>query len=167
MEKIKAFYGAHKNSVLIALGVCIIAVILLIVWLLRSPQQAQPVVNTPSVSVPVVAQPKPVVHKVTSKQIETPKMSYTDAVKAYADRRIQFDQICRATPFNNVYKNGTEIMIDNRGPQTRIFNIASTAYTVSGYDYAIVKLSNSTNVSQQILIDCGAQENAATVLIER
>lgn len=92
-------------------------------------------------------------------------LSYEAALKKYADRRIQFGEDCLATPGVSTYKEGTEIMIDNRSKMAKTFNVISPV-SVGAYGFAIVKLSSAT-LTKEIGIDCGTQQNAATVLIQK
>lgn len=92
-------------------------------------------------------------------------LSYQKALVTYKDRRIQLDKACQATPNNVTYKNGTSIMIDNRSPEARTFKLGST-YTIKGYGFRIITLNSST-VPATWLLDCGAGQNAATILIQK
>src|SRR5690606_21630321 len=53
------------------------------------------------------------------------KMSYEEALRVYSTRRIQFDGVCNPTPAMSTYKNGTEIMIDNRASVARTLTLGS------------------------------------------
>lgn len=95
-------------------------------------------------------------------------LSYKDALVTYKDRRIQLNNqngLCQAVPNNVTYKNGTNIMIDNRSPNARTVKLGST-FTIKGYGFKIVNVSSST-LPATWLLDCGAQQNVATILIQR
>lgn len=93
------------------------------------------------------------------------KMSYANALNMYKDRRIQLNDACQAIPNTMTFKNGTTIMIDNRSKTARKLNI-NGAYTVGSYDYITVKLTSAT-LPKTILIDCGASQNVATILLQK
>lgn len=94
-------------------------------------------------------------------------LSYQKALETYGDRRIQLSDVqpCVATPNTMTFKNGTNIMIDNRSSQTRTIKLGST-FSIKGYGFKIVKLSSST-VPTTWLMDCGASQNVATILIQK
>jgi hypothetical protein len=94
------------------------------------------------------------------------KLAYGEAWKIYGDRRIQFSETCYATPAHSTYKNGTEIMLDNRSPESKTFRLGNIAHVIAGYDYKIVKLSYDT-FPTEVLIDCGAQQNVATIIVQQ
>ncbi len=94
-----------------------------------------------------------------------PKLTYQAALVKYATTRIQFDTECRATPNQNTFKVGTELMLDNRAPVSRKIK-AGSVYTIPAYGFKIVKLTGTTLPSTW-LIDCGASQNVATILIQK
>jgi hypothetical protein len=92
-------------------------------------------------------------------------MNYTQAVAAYGDRRIQLDTDCQAHPNSVTYKNGTSIMIDNRSARSARVRHGG-AFTISPYSFKIVKLT-SDKLPATYLVDCGASQNVATVLVQK
>lgn len=95
------------------------------------------------------------------------KLSYTQAVKLYKDRRIQFDNQCQVNPDAIVtYKNGTDIMIDNRSKTPRTIKIGPKSYTLSGYGFKIITVSSS-KLPDRLLVDCGISQNVATIIVQK
>lgn len=94
-------------------------------------------------------------------------MSYAAALIKYKDARIQLNTgtLCDATPNNVTYKNGTSIMIDNRAPVARTIKIGAE-YSVKPYGFKIIKLTSST-LPMKYLVDCGKQQNVATILLQK
>jgi hypothetical protein len=98
-------------------------------------------------------------------------IAYADALVKYANTRIQLDMpdikgsACTATPSSVTYKNGTTIMIDNRTPNVVTVKVG-VPYTVKGYGFKLINLSSST-LPATWLIDCGSQQNVATILIQK
>lgn len=94
-------------------------------------------------------------------------LSYAQALAKYKDTRIQLgtDASCNATPNNMTFKNGTTVMIDNRSPKDRTVKLGAT-YNIKGYGFRIVTLSSST-LPATWLMDCGAQQNVATILLQK
>jgi len=111
--------------------------------------------------------PKSVVNKKTVAPVtSTPSaQSYTQIVKEYEGRRIQFDQRCQATPMAPTYKNGTTIMLDNRSPSTRVIMIGTNQYTVAGYSYQIVTVS-SPSLPNELSLSCGSAGNVGKILLQ-
>lgn len=92
-------------------------------------------------------------------------ISYQNALVKYKDARIQLDATCQANPKNVTYKNGTDIMIDNRAPATRAVKVGST-FSVKAWGFKIVKLSSAT-LPATWLVDCDQSQNVATILIQK
>lgn len=95
----------------------------------------------------------------------TPRLSYDDALMVYKNARIQFGETCKATPVTSTYKNGVTVMIDNRSKEGKTFTIGSVSYFVPAYDYTLVLL-NYTDLPQTLYIDCGSEQNTATILVQ-
>ena len=96
-------------------------------------------------------------------------MSYQKALETYKDNlRLQLSgaDFCQVSPNNVMYKNGTSIMIDNRSAKTRNIKIGSTAYSIEGYGFKIVRLSSGT-LPATLLMDCGTQQNIAKILLQK
>lgn len=95
-------------------------------------------------------------------------VSYEKALEVYTGKtRIQLmgDTVCQVSPTMATYKNGTSIMLDNRTAEARTVTLG-TAYTVPAYGFKIVKLS-STTLPVTLLMDCGKQQNVATILLQK
>lgn len=102
----------------------------------------------------------------TGQKAAPAKLSYTEAVKKYTDRRIQFDANCQAVPNNVAYKNGTEIMFDNRAGISRKILFNTKSYTIPAYGFIIVAASSQT-LPGITYIDCGDRQNVGKVLIQK
>ena len=87
---------------------------------------------------------------------------YEKSLVVFANKRIQFDQACNATPAASTFAQGEEVMIDNRSNQFRTVVIGSQNITVEAYDFTIATLSEKGNFG----VDCGAQMNAAKILVQ-
>jgi hypothetical protein len=96
---------------------------------------------------------------------EVVPLTYGGALTIYKDYRIQFDAGCKATPSNVTYKNGTDIMLDNRAPVSRRISIGSV-YGLEAYGFKIIKLTSST-LPKTFLVDCDTSQNVATILVQR
>lgn len=120
--------------------------------------------GTPTVNPSAAASPsaKP---KVSVKPTPVPA-SYSDAVKQYANSRIQFDMYCQATPVNNTYKSGTGIMLDNRSGDARIITVGGVQYSLAGYGWKII-LPQPKTLPATLPVDCGAARNVSVMLIQQ
>jgi hypothetical protein len=97
-----------------------------------------------------------------------PSLSYTNAVKQYGERRIQFDDHCQAVHNQITVKNNTNFMFDNRSNKKRTIKIDSKAYTIAAYSYRILTFySAPSTLPHTAYISCDAQPNVATVLIQK
>ena len=91
--------------------------------------------------------------------------NYSDLVKEYEGRRIQFDKNCQMTPSYVTYKNGTSIMLDNRSTDTKDITIGSNKYSLIGYGYRIVTLS-SAKIPSEVSFNCGSAVNVGKALLQ-
>lgn len=92
-------------------------------------------------------------------------IAYADALKKYANRRLQVTPTCQVTPNNVTYKNGTSIMIDNRSDKPKVMKVGST-FTIPAYGFKIVTLS-STTLPATYYVDCDKQQNAGTIILQK
>ncbi len=166
MEKTQKFIKENQ-SLMISLAIIIVIIGLGLVFSKgKSNDDSKDTVNQSNTEeqTALEADSKPyVVKEVTS--TPEPRLSYDDALAVYKDSRIQFGETCSATPFYSVQKNGATIMIDNRAKTPRAFTVGKIPYYAPAYDYTLVKL-NYTNLPQTVYIDCGTQQNAATILVQ-
>src|SRR6185369_5396584 len=85
----------------------------------------------------------------TATPAPTQALSYTQLVQQFGSNRIQFDSTCQATPKSVVFKNGTQILLDNRSSQARTIGIDGKTYSLGSYGYQVVTLS-STNLPKMM-----------------
>ncbi len=170
MEKIKNIIQTNKKNILIAIGFIVVIIICVIAFSKHKPRPVAPVApvttdetvldgNTPETNV------KPV--KKATAGVSAVSISYEQALVTYKDSRIQLGSTdaCAATPRTSTFKNGTTIMVDNRGPVVRTVKVGST-YTINAYDFKLITLS-STNLPETVYVDCNNQQNVATILIQK
>jgi hypothetical protein len=93
-------------------------------------------------------------------------IAYEDALIKYADRRLQFNDMCQATPNTVTYKDNSGIMLDNRSATTRSIKIGANTYAVKGYGFRIVTLPDTYRESSKYFVDCGVSQNVATILVQ-
>ena len=95
----------------------------------------------------------------------TPSGNYTQLVKQYEGKRIQFDERCQVTPKDPTYKNGTSIMLDNRSATPRTVMVGGTKYDLVSYGYRIVTLSSSS-LPKELAVSCGSSGNVGKILLQ-
>ncbi len=93
--------------------------------------------------------------------------AYINALKVYADRRIQFDSNCLLTPNEVTFKVGTTIMLDNRSDKSRNIALDNTVYNFNPYDYKLVTLTTNAPLPHTIMVDCGQGQNNGRILLQR
>ncbi len=102
------------------------------------------------------------VKKGTTQQVKT----YDQLVKDFSGRRIQFDITCQAIPNNVTYKNGTQVMFDNRSGDARWISVGGAEYYLSGYGYKVLTLSSKT-LPKNLYLNCGSAVNVGQILLQR
>lgn len=133
---------------------------------LSTPQNQESSNQTPTTTdgtspqPPADSQPSPVSRPSASTS------EYTKLVAQYEGRRIQFGELCQATPNNVTFKNGTSILLDNRADEVRTMQLGNKSYTLAAYGYRVVTL-NYSPLPYTITLDCNKQYNVATILIQK
>lgn len=151
----------NKNTIIAIVGLVVIAVIVLMV--VKNNKKPIEVTEIPADSVEQVDETTEVGAVVIKPK--TNSISYQQALVKYKDHRIQLGQDCQATPTNVTYKNGTSIMIDNRSNVARTVKVGST-YTIAAWSFKVINLTSAT-LPATWLVDCGKQQNVATILIQK
>lgn len=101
----------------------------------------------------------------SSESSSTNPQAYTDVVKQYSDRRIQFDDNCQATPKDVTYKSGSYVMLDNRSASARTISVAGIKHSLSPYGYKIISVSSST-LPKELWVGCGASVNVGRIWLQ-
>ena len=91
--------------------------------------------------------------------------SYEQALANYGNARIELDQNCQATPRTATYRNGANIMIDNRSAQIRTIKVGYV-FSIKAWSFKIVNLSSATAPTTWS-VNCGNYQNIATIYIQR
>lgn len=166
-DNIVSIMKEYKNYLIGAGSVVLVLAVIFGFRILGKGVVTDIVIDTPAadetIEAPVVT-PKKVVN--AKKPVATPKMSYSEALKAYDNgHRIQFNSNCQAFPRSSVYSIGTTIMLDNRTDKEQDIKIGASTYKVAAYDYELAKLT-ATKSPTEYLVDCGSQQNPATIIVE-
>lgn len=109
---------------------------------------------------------KPVVKKPSVSGTAEQTLAYSEVVKQYVGRQIQFDINCQAIPAQTTFKNGTSVMFDNRSGDARTIKIGDVSYVFPGYGYKVLTLSSSV-LPKTLNLNCGSAVNVGSVLIQK
>ena len=155
----------EKKNLKIWIAVAIVVIIVIGFFVFTNKKPGSPVATATPTASPT---PEPSsLQDINSKDIGvgSVSISYADALIKYADRRIQLDKNCQATPNNVTYKDNTGIMIDNRSAQARTVKVGTT-FTIKSWGFKIVVLPDVYLKSKTLLVDCDKYQNVATVLVQ-
>jgi len=81
-----------------------------------------------------------------------PALTYQQALNLYQDVRLQIND-CVMLPSSVTYKNGTTVMIDNRGAQSAVVNFDKKIVNLSAYQFKIITLKSNTT-PHEVKVDC-------------
>ncbi len=96
-------------------------------------------------------------------------VAYTDALKTYANKRIQFSNSmyakeCQASPSAVTFASGVKFMIDNRMAKTlNLHFINGLTYSLPAYSFEIISLQTPATYK----VDCGSTQNVVTIQIQK
>lgn len=111
--------------------------------------------------------PDAVVKKPVSKPVPvqvTDNRTYTEVSAAYKGKTVQFNSECRVPLFpQTVFKVGTDVLFDNRGPKSAQVKFAGATFDLPGYGFKVVSLDRTGTFT----IDCNAQQNVSTLTVQK
>lgn len=168
MKKIKAFcQKVPKNIKILILALVGVVVLVFVVRAVthKRPKEATPV--APVATIEETPVEKPVYKRARRRPVSGNTMiqsgDYSSLVAQYASRRMQFAEACQATPVAVTYKAGTAIMLDNRAGTPITLSLGNKSYTLGAYGYQIITL----NTKGEFLVDCGSQQNVASIVVQQ
>lgn len=91
--------------------------------------------------------------------------NYSELVKQYEGRRIQFDERCQMNPNNATFKNGIVVMFDNRSPQAKTIRVGNQSYSLPAYGYRFLTM-NSQTVPLSLQVGCDNVPNVGKILLQ-
>ncbi len=156
----------NKNIIYSLAGIAAIAVVAGIVWRLQKAPAPQPENQAPPAAQSPVQASQTAAPPSTQPAKPAPKLTYTQALEQYKDRRMQFDADCVATPNNVTYKNPVTLMLDNRAPVARKIVINGRSYSLGAYGFAIASIS-AKPLPKELSVQCGGKYNAARILMQK
>ena len=96
-------------------------------------------------------------------EASTDSRSYTDLIVAYQGRTTQFGPSCQVRLSDQVYKVGTELLLDNRINIPVTINVAGESYELVSYGYKVITLKNEG----KFMVDCNENYNVATITVQK
>lgn len=79
---------------------------------------------------------------------------------------MQFDASCRATPNFLTFKNGPEIMFDNRTASEKVIKLDGQGYKIGPYGFVVLSITSNT-LPFAVEIDCNQLFNAAIINLQK
>jgi hypothetical protein len=158
--------SSNKSSkgVWIAIGV-VVVIALVLIFSIKKSEPVVPVDNTPVVEQPTDNNSGDV--GVNQEDANSPavSLSYTAAMKKYANARMQINASCVIpSPYVNLtFKVGSSVMLDNRSNESHSVLFNGTRYTLGAYGFRIVTL----NTVKKFMVDCDKSQNVATVTVQK
>ncbi len=94
-------------------------------------------------------------------------LSYEAALKLYASARIQFGEMCNGISSAQTWKNGMDVMLDNRSAQPRTIHLGILGnVSIKAWGFKIVKLYVPTPPTV-INVDCDGQQNTVQISLQK
>lgn len=155
-----------KNNWKVTVGVILAVIVIAFSVNALVKKEPVPVDTTPIEEVPVETPVAPARRRTTTTPVVptvADSRAYTDVVVEYRGRTIQFGNQCQAAPSRQVFKVGTEILLDNRNATAVKIMIGSTSHDLAGYGFKAIRLSNEGT----FMIDCNQQLNVATLIVQQ
>lgn len=140
--------------------IVVIILVVIGIWLMNKNQGSDSSLidqNGPVVSSSVT--PTVTVKKAVPKATEL-KLSYSETVAQFKDRRIQFNSQCQGIPGQLSVKNNEKIMLDNRSSDSKTLTIDGQKYEIAGYDWKVITASTPKAMPYGMSIHCKSVNNS-------
>lgn len=92
-----------------------------------------------------------------------PGLSYSQAVRLYVDRHMQFGTDCSASPDSLFIQSGATVMFDNLSTTGRYIGLDGVRYYLRARDFRILELS-SPRLPNKVEISCGGKTSGHITL---
>lgn len=154
------------KNVKIAIGAVILVVaIALVVKGGMGKKEAPAVLPVPEETQEQVVAPKPTKPSSSkpSTTTYTDNRSYTELIGAYKNTLVQFGTSCQVLKSNQVFKVGTEVLLDNRNSVPVTLKIGSSVHNLGAYGYKVISLASEGT----FMVDCNDHQNVATITVQK
>jgi hypothetical protein len=88
---------------------------------------------------------------------------YADLVLKYKDRTLQFNEECAVVRNSYTFKQGTDVMLDNRDTTSVKIVVGSRTFNLKAQSYKVIDLG-STGIYR---VDCNDRLNVVTVNVQK
>ena len=106
----------------------------------------------------------------TSTLVQT-NLSYQQAISLYEGRRFQFTftskEGCEINPYYATFKEGTNIMLDNRENRAITVYLDGIGYNIGAYNFKIVRLSTLAQLIHTINVNCDKGKNNGQIMLQQ
>lgn len=154
------------KSTKLALGIVVVVVLVALI-VKGAIHKKAPITEVPPVpQEEVVSAPKP--PRKTTTVTKTPEPSpemraYTELILSYKNRTLQFGPSCQVTTSAQVYKVGSELLLDNRTEVPVSISVGLSVITLPSYGYAIMSLPGEG----VFMVGCNDHKNVATITVQK
>lgn len=93
-------------------------------------------------------------------------LPYTTAFTKYGANRVQFNSKCQASPIKSEFKDGTKIMLDNRGSVSQRIAVGDQAFMIPAYNFAFLTLT-ADELPMTYSVDCGSAAGVASITVTK
>ena len=93
-------------------------------------------------------------------------LPYTAAYTKYAGRRIEFNSKCQVSLAKTEFKDGTKVMLDNRGSASQRIAVGDQAFMIPAYNFAFLTLT-AEKLPMTYSVDCGTAAGVASITVTR
>ena len=88
---------------------------------------------------------------------------YADMVLRYKDKTLQFNEECAVVRNSYTFKQGTDVMLDNRDTTSAKIIIGSRTFNLKAQSYRIIDLGSTGTYR----VDCNDRLNVVTVNVQK
>lgn len=163
-----------KTGMYVAVGIVIVlAIIIGLVMSNKNKEAMEDGTQTPGDTTIVPNDTKnPVVPPVTNPGIDPEKEgvsvgsgagTYANLMLKYKDRMVQFNTECAVVSNKVGFKQGTDILLDNRDNTPVKIVIGSRTFNLPGYGYKVIDLPSVGSFQ----LDCNKRLNVVTVTVQK
>lgn len=154
-----------SKNVKIALGLVVLVIIIALVASGMNKKESPAPLPTPEKVEEQTPAPKPTKPSSSkpSTTTYTDNRSYTELIAAYKNALVQFGTSCQVLKSNQVFKIGTEVLLDNRNSVPVTLKIGSSAHTLGAYGYKVISLASEGT----FMVDCNSHQNVATITVQK
>lgn len=161
-----------KSGSYVVVAIIVILIILILTMSKKDKdvmQEETPVVN--NMEQPVVNTPTPTGSTTTGTGIDPQREGistsnagvYANLMLKYKDRMVQFNKECAVVSNKVGFKQGTDILLDNRDNTPVKIVIGSRTFYLPGYGYKVIDLPTVGSFQ----LDCNSRLNVVTVTVQK